>query len=420
MIALQQVRRNVIFVSDATASENAIEETRKQSASIFLQNLDRISKMGILDDTVDIEFKDMEGPDSTFNSFLKTSKGEEFIKTNQRRSTVADRKSSIFISSVPATGTITHDIKRKWLRIDENETSVEHLSAGSTSSKREGSENIGVQSMQMDVPPIDSFTPLEAAAISCVLQEFLEQLATFGFVIPADVDPRWDDTFKTIDETYGVPDEPRTIFREDMDLLPLIPTASEKMQRDRNYLQKVLKRIFRDVRYSRRFDTLQEEINNIAKKQEDEHNLEVNAQIWRSQAEQLRELLESDKKANEEDRKETTNLAQESDAQVDHAIFLNSAKLSYAERWAKARLEQQDLKLKLQKTDILNKLSNYTKKYSAEEIVSAEITAYLEADIKDKEEQVIEWTKRYNEEIVLRQQEIDKLKDTSEIYFYPR
>lgn len=96
----------------------------------------------------------------------------------------------------------------------------------------------------------------------------------------------------------------------------------------RNYLQKVLERVLRDVRYSRRFDSLQEEINNIAKKQEDEHNLEVNAQIWRSQAEQLRELLESDKKASEEDRKETTSLAQESDAQVDHAIFLNSAKLS--------------------------------------------------------------------------------------------
>lgn len=85
----------------------------------------------------------------------------------------------------------------------------------------------------MDVQPIDSLTQLEAAAISCVLQEFLEQLATFGFTIPADVDPRWDDTFKTIDEMYGVPDEPRIIFREDMGLLPLVPTADEKMQRDR-------------------------------------------------------------------------------------------------------------------------------------------------------------------------------------------
>lgn len=97
----------------------------------------------------------------------------------------------------------------------------------------ENSENIGVQSMQMEVPSIDSFTPLEAAAISCVLEECLDQLAIIGFMIPAKMDSRWDDTFKTIDETYGVPDEPRTIFREEMGLLPIVSTEAEKMQRDR-------------------------------------------------------------------------------------------------------------------------------------------------------------------------------------------
>lgn len=98
---------------------------------------------------------------------------------------------------------------------------------------KEVSENIGVQSMYMEVPSIDSLTPLEAAAISCVLKECLERLATVEFMIPVKVDPRWDDTFKTIDETYGIPDEPRKIFREDMGLLPLIPTKSQKLQRDR-------------------------------------------------------------------------------------------------------------------------------------------------------------------------------------------
>lgn len=91
---------------------------------------------------------------------------------------------------------------------------------------------------------------------------------------------------------------------------------------------KVLENVLRDVRNNRRFDSLQEEINNIAKKQEGEHNLEVNAQIWQSQAEQLRELLDSDKKTNEEDRKETMHRVQESEANIDHAIFLNSVKLS--------------------------------------------------------------------------------------------
>lgn len=62
-------------------------------------------------------------------------------------------------------------------------------------------------------------------------------------------------------------------------------------------------------------------------------------------------------------------------------------------------MEQQDLKLKLQKTNKLNELNDYTKEYDEEQIVLAETTAYLEANIKDKEEQVAEWTKRYNKEI---------------------
>jgi len=88
--------------------------------------------------------------------------------------------------------------------------------------------------------------------------------------------------------------------------------------------------VLHEIRSCGRFDSLQEEINNIAKKEEDERNLEKSAQMWLSQAEQLRELLESDKKAKEEDRKRTIELAQESDAQVDHAILLNSGKLGNA------------------------------------------------------------------------------------------
>jgi hypothetical protein len=52
-------------------------------------------------------------------------------------------------------------------------------------------------------------------------------------MIPANVDPRWDETYKTINEMYGIPDEAKIIFRKDMGLLPLVPTAAEKMQRDR-------------------------------------------------------------------------------------------------------------------------------------------------------------------------------------------
>lgn len=95
----------------------------------------------------------------------------------------------------------------------------------------------------------------------------------------------------------------------------------------RNYVCEVLKKVLHEIKTRKRFDSLEEEINNILKKQEGERNLEESAQKWLSQAEQLRRLLESNNKANEEDRKRTIELAQESDARVDHAILLNSGKL---------------------------------------------------------------------------------------------
>ncbi|XP_024887108.1 dynein regulatory complex protein 9-like [Temnothorax curvispinosus] len=350
-ITFQQARRNVIHVNDVS-STHTIEKTLKESTDMFIQNLDKISKVDIKDE-----------------------KSLHFIK--------------------PGTP------------LEPPESPVGTLSSKTEDSK---SEDIEVRSAEMEISPVDSFTPLEAAAISCVLEECLDQLAIIGFMIPANVDPRWDETFKTIDETYGVPDEPRMIFREDMGLLPVVPTEAEKMQRDRNYVCEVLKKVLHEIRTHGRFDSLQEEVDNIAKKEEGERNLEESAQKWLSQAEQLREQLESDKKANEEERQRTIELAQESDARVDHAIFLNSGKLGYAERWAKARLEQQELKLQLQKKDMLNKLSEYSKEYNAEQIISAEMSAYLEADIKEKEEQIDMWTKKYNEEIVERQLEIDEFK----------
>lgn len=73
-------------------------------------------------------------------------------------------------------------------------------------------------------------------------------------------------------------------------------------------------------------------------------------------------------------------------------------------------MEQQELKLYLQRKDMLDKLSEYSKEYSAEQIISAEMNTYLETDIKEKEEQIDMWTKKYNKDIVERQEEIDELK----------
>lgn len=84
--------------------------------------------------------------------------------------------------------------------------------------------------------------------------------------------------------------------------------------------------------------------------------------------------------------------------------------VGYAERWAKARLEQEEVKLELEKMDMLNALSDHSKEYNAEQIISAEIIVCLEEHIEEKEKQIATWTARYNEELVQRQQEIDELR----------
>lgn len=60
--------------------------------------------------------------------------------------------------------------------------------------------------------------------------------------------------------------------------------------------------------------------------------------------------------------------------------------------------------------NMLNKLSDYSKEYNAEQIISAEINAHVENNTKEKEERIIEWTRKYNDEIEERQQEIDELR----------
>lgn len=62
-----------------------------------------------------------------------------------------------------------------------------------------------------------------------------------------------------------------------------------------------------------------------------------------------------------------------------------------------------------------NKLSEYSKEYIVEQNIAAEMNTYLEENIKEIEEQIDVWTKRYNKELVEWQQEIDDLKVTSVI-----
>ena len=107
------------------------------------------------------------------------------------------------------------------------------LSAAASKALLASSQNIGVQSLILDIPSSTPIPPLEAAAIACVLQDCLDILKILEYTIPAKIDERWDESHKSLDEKYGCDYTSNNIFREEMGLLPLIPTAAEKLQRDR-------------------------------------------------------------------------------------------------------------------------------------------------------------------------------------------
>lgn len=100
-------------------------------------------------------------------------------------------------------------------------------------SKYTKSENLGVLSMQMDVPATPALSRYEATAIACVLKECLDQLTVLRYAIPAEINDRWEKIVKPLDEKYGVPKEPHRVFREEANLAPLTLTPMEKLQRDR-------------------------------------------------------------------------------------------------------------------------------------------------------------------------------------------
>lgn len=80
--------------------------------------------------------------------------------------------------------------------------------------------------MVIDTPSSEPLPVHEAEVIASALEECLDVLNIIKNTIPAKVDKHWDESYKTIEEKYGGPDEEEKIFEEH-------PTAAEKLQKDR-------------------------------------------------------------------------------------------------------------------------------------------------------------------------------------------
>ncbi|KAK2578724.1 hypothetical protein KPH14_007800 [Odynerus spinipes] len=411
-VVLDQSRGGAIDVRERSTEDTAFDIAAKKSAHVLAKNLEKMSKidMEMMVEEGIKEKKRKEDEERTMSvsdvepkRFLQ---GEDLIRY-RKRGTIHMPRSSIFPLTIALLGAETGSIDSR-PKGDDKETSISKMST--LESRHDKSENVGVWSMQIDVPPQPALSSYEATAIGCVLKECVDQLTVLRYAIPAEVNDRWENIVKPINEKYDVPDEPQRVFREEANLPPLTLSVSEKLQRDRTYMHDILNQTLDEVKRVRRFDILEEEVNKIVRMLEDEHNLEENCAIWKNQVSQLRALIKDERVKKEREKRELMELAQKTNAGVDDTVYEIALKMGYAEKWENARLTQQRLRFKAEEQNLLDDLNEYRKEENVEDIVTAEIFSFFQENIKDMEDDMLTWQSRYDEEIERRQRETDDLK----------
>ncbi|XP_066601137.1 dynein regulatory complex protein 9-like [Prorops nasuta] len=413
-----QIRSNVIHLDKPSIDKDVINETMKKAALAFSENLDKISKTDfqkimvyklLRSSTLSEEGQGrtdkIEKPriESTRSGSLK---GDQFIKQKQRGSRFASDKPrvSLFFGRMPLSPQV----------------STSRMVLPSTSGVvpkailKDDVSAVTDEAPAIQAPKAILLTSAEAALFSTVLQECLDRLEVIQHIIPAPLDKRWDESYKTVDELYGGPDGPDFIFRNDMGLPPIVLEPFAKLQKDRTYAYNVIKDILREIKCSRTIDRLNSEMDSIGKTKEDKRHLEMTAEKWTKDIQQLEQMIADNNKSNEKEKHEIKKFAQLMSLQVDEAIFLTGLKLGYVERWERARLDQQIFKLDQEEKKYFNELSEISKSYNANEIICGEICTYLQTNSHDLENEINEWTSRYNNEFEQRQIMIDDLKEKTE------
>ncbi|KAI4479935.1 hypothetical protein M0804_010674 [Polistes exclamans] len=412
-IVLDQNRIGTIYIRDKSTDISAIDIITKKSAISSALNLNKISNND--EETMQIERMKEERIKQEEDTATPISdvepkrflQGEDLIRY-KKRGTILQPRPSIFRLPKSSIETEISSTDSGTKPTEDKQTSISEVSM--LKRKYEKSEVIGVLSMQLDVYPTSILSFYEAKVIACVLEECVNHLAVLRYAIPAEINDLWDDTVKPINEKYDVSREPHRIFRKEANLPPLTLTVAEKLQRDRTYVHKILNETLDEIKHFRKFERLEQEVNNIAKMFEDEHNLEENCTIWENQVNQLRKLIKDEASRKEREKRELLELAQITNGKVDDTVYEIALKMGYVENWEKARLTQQKLKHDVEEQDLLNELNEYRKEQSLEEIVIRKLSAYYEENIKDMEDEMFAWTNRYNNEIERRQREIDDLK----------
>ncbi|KAI4498514.1 hypothetical protein M0802_006449 [Mischocyttarus mexicanus] len=412
-IVLDQSKSGTIDVRDRSTEDTAMEIITMKSAISLAMNLDKISnidKKTMVEESMKEEMMKKEEETITPISDVEPKRllqGEDLIKY-KKRGTIFQPRPSIFRLPEALIVTDTSSIESHRKPIEDKQTSISELSI--IRKRYEKSENIAVLSMQIDMYPTSVLSLYEAKVIACILKECVDHLAVLRYAIPAEINDLWDDIVKPINKKYDVSGEPHRIFRIEANLPPLTLSVAEKLQRERTYVHKILNDTLDEIKRFRRFETLEQEVNNIAGMLEGEHNLEENCAIWENQVNQLQQLIKDESNRKEREKRELLELAQITNGKVDDTVYEIALKMGYVENWEKSRLHQQKFKHKVIEQNLLDELNEYRKEQSLEEIVIGKMCTYFEKNIKDMENEMFAWSNRYDNEIERRQREIDDLK----------
>ncbi|KAK0175112.1 hypothetical protein PV327_008892 [Microctonus hyperodae] len=282
------------------------------------------------------------------------------------------------------------------------------------------SDNVPVRNMPVDLPPSDDLSAEEADIYANIIDKLLDQLKLIKYTIPAIIDDEWKEDYNIVQE-YGNDDFDESemlINSDDVYTIASNSAAMEKLQQDRTYIYNVLKGTTMDLRLNRRYNYLEEEINNIVKASEANHDLKINYEIREEQLTQLNELIVDEKLNSEIHVRKLLKSVHESGAKIEEAIFLCSSRLGYIEKWERVRLDQQKLLLKMKEQMLQDELNNCMGLENVDDIVSNELRSFLHTDVIEKEEEIEIRSSQYYEEIDQRQKDIDyfneRIKDARE------
>lgn len=86
-------------------------------------------------------------------------------------------------------------------------------------------------------------------------------------------------------------------------------------------MHKILKMTLDEIKHYRKFNVLEEEVNDIMRMLEDENNLDKTCTFWENQVNQLRQLIKDETSKQEREKRQLLKSAQMTKAKIDDTIY---------------------------------------------------------------------------------------------------